>query len=149
VEAPQLTAMPQGFTPVVAFDACFDAQIGLEVVSEDVEGEGLVRGRVPVRDELLTAHGLLHGGVLASAAEALASRGTALAVMPNGFMAMGLSNDTTILRPVGDGAVDIEARVLSRGPDGWCGAVEARDGAERPCGFSRITVAVRPMRPDA
>lgn len=144
-----MTAMPQGFTPVVAFDACFDAQIGLEVVSEDVEGEGLVRGRVPVRDELLTAHGLLHGGVLASAAEALASRGTALAVMPNGFMAMGLSNDTTILRPVGDGVVDIEARLLSRGADAWTWAVEARDGTGRPCGFSRITVAVRPMRPDA
>ena len=141
--------MPQGFTPVVAFDACFDAVYGLEVVSEDVEGEGLVRGRVPVRDELLTGHGLLHGGVVASVAEALASRGTALAVMPNGFMAMGLSNDTTILEPVGDGAVDVEARVLSRGADAWLWTVEARDGAGRPCAFSRITVAVRPMRPDA
>ena len=83
--------MPQGFTPVVAFDACFDAVYGLELVSEDVEGEGLLRGRVPVRDEVLTGHGLLHGGVFASVAEALASRGTALAVMPNGFAAMGLS----------------------------------------------------------
>jgi len=141
--------MPQGFTPVVAFDACFDAVYGLEVVSEDVEGEGLVRGRVPVRGELLTRHGLLHGGVFASVAEALASRGTALAVMPHGFMAMGLSNDTTILRPVGHGVVDVEARVLSRGAEAWCWAVEARDGAGRPCAFSRITVAVRPMRPDA
>ena len=141
--------MPQGFTPVVAFDACFDAVYGLEVVSEDVEGEGLVRGRVPVRDELLTGHGQLHGGVFASVAEALASRGTALAVMPNGFMAMGLSNDTTILQPVGEGVVDVEARLLSRGADAWCWTVEAREGAGRPCAFSRITVAVRRMRPDA
>ena len=74
---------------------------------------------MPVRDELLTGHGRLHGGVFASVAEALASRGTALAVMPNGFMAMGLSNDTTILEPVGDGVVDVEARVLSRGADAW------------------------------
>ena len=149
MEAPQITAMPQGFTPVVAFDACFDARIGLEVVSEDVAGEGVVRGRVSVRDELRTAHGRLHGGVLASAAEALASRGTAMAVIPSGYAAMGLSNDTTILEPVGDGVVDVEARLLSRGADAWCWTVEARDGAGRPCAFSRITVAVRPMRPDA
>ena len=144
-----MTAMPQGFTPVVAFDACFDARIGLEVVAVDVAGEAVVRGRVAVRDELLTAHGALHGGVLASAAEALASRGTAMAVIPSGFAAMGLSNDTTILEPVGDGVVDVEARVLSRGADAWCWTVESRDGAGRPCAFSRITVAVRRMRPDA
>ena len=54
MDEPGITGMPEGFTPVVAFDECFDAVYGLEVVAEDVEGEGRVRGRVPVRDDLLT-----------------------------------------------------------------------------------------------
>jgi uncharacterized protein (TIGR00369 family) len=148
VEA-HVTAMPQGFTPVVDLDACFDAVYGLEIVSEDVEGEGVLRGRVAVRGELLTEHGVLHGGVPAAVAEALASRGTALSVIPQGFAAMGLSNDTTILAAVRDGVVDVEARLLSRGEDAWSWTVESRDTAGRACAFSRVTVAVRPMGPGA
>jgi 1,4-dihydroxy-2-naphthoyl-CoA hydrolase len=139
-----LTAMPAGFTPVVAFDACFDARYGLEVTHEDVAGEGVVRGRVVAVPELLTRHGAVQGGVFASAAEALASRGTALAVIPNGYAAMGQGNDTTVLEPVAAGAIDFEARVLSRGADAWLWAVEARaDGS--PVAFTRVTVAVRPF----
>ena len=149
VEAPELTAMPAGFTPVVPFDECFDAQYGLEVVSEDVEREGLVRGRVPVRDFLLTEHGFVHGGVFASIAEALTSRGTALSVIPNGCAAMGQSNDTNILELVSEGVIHVEAQVLSRGDDAWFWTVDARDEAGRRCAFSRITVAVRPLRPHA
>jgi 1,4-dihydroxy-2-naphthoyl-CoA hydrolase len=145
VQDPTFTAMPEGFTPAVPFDRCFDAQYGLEVVSEDVEGEGVVRGRVPLRDELLTAEGVVHGGVLASAAEALASRGTALSVIPAGFAAMGQSNDTSILEPLGAGTVHVEARVRSRGAEAWTWTVDARDDAGRLCAFSRVTVAVRRM----
>jgi 1,4-dihydroxy-2-naphthoyl-CoA hydrolase len=145
MEDPPLTAMPPGFTPVVAFEECFDAQYGLEVVSDDVEGEGAVRGRVPVGDVLLTDQGVVHGGLFAAAAEALASRGTAMAVIPHGFMAMGQSNDTNVLGLVSDGVIDIEARVVSRGADAWVWTVEARDEAGRPCAFSRVTVAVRPL----
>jgi 1,4-dihydroxy-2-naphthoyl-CoA hydrolase len=141
----RLTGMPSGFTPAVPFDVCFDAQYGLEVVSDDVEGEGTVRGRVPVRDELLTGEGVVHGGVYAIAAEALASRGTALAVIPHGFMAMGQSNDTNVLAPVSEGVVHFEARVVSRAEDAWVWTVHASDEAGRPCGLSRVTVAVRPF----
>jgi 1,4-dihydroxy-2-naphthoyl-CoA hydrolase len=142
VQEPEITAMPEDFTPAVAFDACFDAQYGLEVVGG---GEGWVRGRVPVRDVLMGHDGVVHGGVFAAAAEALASRGTALAVIPNGSMAMGLSNDTTSLAAVAQGVIHIEARVISSGDDAWVWAVEAHDDGGRPCAFSRVTVAVRPM----
>jgi 1,4-dihydroxy-2-naphthoyl-CoA hydrolase len=145
MEDPTLTAMPDGFMPRVPFDRCFDAQYGLDVVSQDVEGEGVVRGRVPVRPELLTEHGVVHGGLFATAAEALASRGTALAVIPQGFMAMGLSNDTSIIASVSDGVIDVEARVRSRGEDMWTWTVDARDDAGRLCAVSRVTVAVRPF----
>jgi 1,4-dihydroxy-2-naphthoyl-CoA hydrolase len=145
VNEPAITGMPEGFTPAVAFDECFDALYGLEVVSQDVAGEGRVRGRVRVRDELLTEHGVMHGGVFAAAAEALASRGTALAVIPTGRMAMGQSNDTNLLAPVSAGAIDIDACVLDRGEDGWVWTVDARDETGRPCAHSRVTVAVRRM----
>ena len=49
-----ITAMPDGFTPAVPFDACFDAVYGLEVVHEDVAGEGVARARVPVGEHLHT-----------------------------------------------------------------------------------------------
>lgn len=149
VEEPEITAMPEGFTPVVPFDRCFDAQYGLEIVSDDVEGEGLVRGRVPVRGFLLTEQGFVHGGVFASAAEALASRGTALIVIPKGCMAMGQSNDTNILELVSKGVIHIEARVLNRGDDAWLWTVDARDEFGQRCALSRVTVAVRRMPPYA
>jgi uncharacterized protein (TIGR00369 family) len=144
MEEPEITGMPEGFTPVVPLDECFDAQYGLEVVSEDVEREGVIRGRVPVRDFLLTEHGFVHGGLFASVAEALTSRGTALSVIPNGCAAMGLSNDTNILELVSEGVIHVEARVRSRSDDAWCWTVDARDEAGRPCAFSLVTVAVRP-----
>ena len=138
-----LTAMPAGFTPVVPFEECFDAQYGLEIVSDDVEGEGAVRGRVPVRDCLLTDQGVVHGGVFATAAEALASRGTALSVLPAGFMAMGQSNDTSILEQLSEGIIHVEARVVSRGEDAWVWIVDARNDAGQACALSQVTVAVR------
>jgi 1,4-dihydroxy-2-naphthoyl-CoA hydrolase len=139
-----LTAMPAGFTPAVAFDVCFDARYGLDVTHEDVAGEGVVRGRVEVAPELLTRDGFVQGGVFASAAEALASRGTALTVIPQGFAAMGQGNDTTVLEPVAEGAIELEARVLRRREDAWLWTVESVvDGT--PVAFSRVTVAVRPF----
>ncbi|MGH2969236.1 MAG: PaaI family thioesterase [Solirubrobacteraceae bacterium] len=141
--------MEERFEQLVPNDRTFDARYGLEIVSEDVEGEGVMHGRVPVRDFLLSQHGLVHGGVFAATAEALASLGTAFTVVPKGFAAMGQSNDTTVLEPVSGGVIEAEARVVSRADGEWLWTVDARDGAGRPCAHSRVTVAVRPMRPRA
>jgi 1,4-dihydroxy-2-naphthoyl-CoA hydrolase len=137
------TLMPEDWVPVVPFDRCFDAQYGLEVISQDVAGEGVVRGRVQVSDGLLNHVGVLHGGVFAAAAEALASRGTALVVMPHGRLAMGLSNDTNVLDPPRRGTVTFEARVRARDDDVWTWTVDASDDEGRLCACSRVTVAVR------
>ncbi len=131
--------------PVVAYDRTFDARYGLEVLAHDAEA-GELRGRIEVRDELLTRHGLLHGGVLAGAAEALASTGTALAVMERGDAAMGLSNDTSVLADVSAGTVHALARAVHRGEREWVWTVDACDEARRPVAHSRVTVAVRPLR---
>ncbi len=64
-----------------------DRLYGLELVAcSDTE----VRARVLVRDELKQPCGLVHGGVYASIAESIASVATALAVRPQGELAMGL-----------------------------------------------------------
>jgi len=131
--------------PVVAYDRTFDARYGLELLEHDAEA-GELRGQIAVRDELLTGHGLVHGGIFAAAAEAIASTGTALAVTDDGDAAMGLSNDTTVLADVRAGTIHAHARVVRRGEREWVWAVDATGDDERPLAHSRVTVAVRPLR---
>jgi 1,4-dihydroxy-2-naphthoyl-CoA hydrolase len=130
--------------PPVAYEKTFDARYGL--VIEEPSEEGVLRGRIPVRDELLTRHGFVHGGVLAAAAEALASTGTFVAVMGDGYLAMGQSNDTTILGTVSEGEIRATATVVHRADDAWVWTVDAEDGDGARVAHSRVTVAVRPMR---
>jgi uncharacterized protein (TIGR00369 family) len=131
--------------PVVAYDRTFDARYGLEILGHDADA-GELRGRIPVRGELLTGHGIVHGGVFAGAAEALASTGTALVVMGDGDAAMGLSNDTTVLADVREGTIHLHARAVHRGEREWVWTVDAAGDDERPLAHSRVTVAVRPLR---
>jgi uncharacterized protein (TIGR00369 family) len=134
------------FTPPVPFEEGFDSTYGLDMDLGRAAEEGLVTARVPVREELLAEHGAVHGGVLAALAEAIASTGTWVAVMPEGLMAMGLSNDTTVTAPVSAGTIHAEARVVARGDDAWVWSVTAAGDDGAPVAFSRVTVAVRPPR---
>ncbi len=118
----------------------FDELYGLELIEVD---DHLVRGRVPIRDELRQPAGVVHGGVYASIAESLASIGTARAVMPAGQLAMGLSNQTSFLRPITQGTIHAVARVKHRGRTTWVWEVEMSDDQQRLCALTRITVAVR------
>ncbi len=133
------------FEPAVAYDATFDALYGLEVLEEDPE-RGLARARIAVRPEVCDHEGALAGGVVAAAAEALASRGTAQVVMSGGLLAQGLSNDTTVFARVTEGHVDVEARVAGRTDTEWVWSIDVRDAAGVPCALARITVAVRTPR---
>jgi 1,4-dihydroxy-2-naphthoyl-CoA hydrolase len=127
----------------VPFEHGFDAVYGLELESDSTEPSDIVRGRVRVVPEVLTRAGGVSLGVLASIAEALASRGTALAVLPQGKRALGMSNDTSVVHVIDGGTVHSEARVLARDGDTWLWAVEHRNDEDRVCAFSRVTVAVR------
>jgi uncharacterized protein (TIGR00369 family) len=123
----------------------FDALYGLEVLEVT---DDLVRAQVAVRDELRQPFGLVHGGVLASIAETLASLGTAVVVIPEGNAAMGSSNSTSFLRPIVDGTIHARALRRHRGRTTWVWDVEITDDAGRVCALTRMTIAVRPM-PDA
>jgi 1,4-dihydroxy-2-naphthoyl-CoA hydrolase len=118
----------------------FDALYGLELV--EVSGD-VACGRVVVRDELKQPAGLVHGGVYAAVAESLASYGTALAVMPEGRMAMGLSNNTSFIRPITGGTIHAMARPRHRGRSTWVWEVELLDDDDRLCALVRVTIAVR------
>jgi 1,4-dihydroxy-2-naphthoyl-CoA hydrolase len=138
---------PYGFEPLVPFEHSFDALYGLEPVEPGSGQAGIVRGRVRVRPELLGAEGRLHGGVPAAIAEALASLGTGLVTVEQGLMPSGLSNDTTVIAAVGAGTtLHAAATLLSRANDYWVWSVELRDDAGTLCAFSRVTIAVRPLR---
>jgi uncharacterized protein (TIGR00369 family) len=127
-----------------ALDVGFDRLYGLRVTEV---GEGLMRGTVDVRDAIKQPAGLVHGGIYAAIAESLATTGTALAVIGGGDTAMGLSNQTSFLRPVTEGAIHASARARHQGRTTWVWEVECLDDDERLCALSRITVAVRPTPP--
>ncbi len=119
----------------------FDRLYGLEMLSySDTE----VRAEVAVRDELKQPAGLVHGGVYASIAEAMASLATALSVYEQGDVAMGLSNNTSFLRPITQGTVHAHATRVHRGRTTWVWDVRFSDDAERTCAVTRMTIAVRP-----
>ena len=126
------------FEPTLGFDRVY----GLEI---DEIADGLVRGRVPVRDDLKQPAGLVHGGVYASISESLATNGTAAMVHASGNTAMGLSNQTSFLRPVTGGFITGTARARHRGRTTWVWEVELTDDAGRLCALTRVTVAVRPV----
>ncbi len=125
-----------------AVDVGFDRLYGLELLEISDE---LVRGRVPVRAELKQPAGLVHGGVYAAIAESLATNGTAASVFATGHTAMGLSNQTSFLRPITSGSIHAVARPRHRGRTTWVWEVELSDEEDRLCAITRVTVAVRPL----
>jgi 1,4-dihydroxy-2-naphthoyl-CoA hydrolase len=118
----------------------FDRHYGLELVSVSDEE---IRAQVPVRAELLQPAGLVHGGVFASIAESVASIGTYWAVHGDGKLAVGLSNQTSFLRPITKGTIHAVARRRHRGRTTWVWEVDITDDDDRLCALIRMTVAVR------
>lgn len=137
-----LPGIPDGPEPDVSLKRSFDALYGLELLDDDIR-DGRFRGRVRIRDELRQQFGLLHGGVIAAMAEALASRGTWLGVDSGGAAVMGMSNETSFLRPLTDGHLHQSATVKHRGRTRWLWEVESRDDEGRLCAVTTVNVAVR------
>ncbi|HXR13725.1 MAG TPA: PaaI family thioesterase [Solirubrobacteraceae bacterium] len=120
----------------------FDALYGMrrfDITEESAHGE------VVVRRELMQPWGLVHGGVYASMAESLASWATALAVAPAGNIVMGMSNNTSFLRPISAGTIHALAKRRHRGRTTWVWDIDITDDDGRLCASSRVTVAVRPF----
>jgi uncharacterized protein (TIGR00369 family) len=119
----------------------FDRHYGLEILERTDE---LVRGRVPVREHLTQPTGIVHGGVYAAIAEGLASLGTNHGVAAEGMVGLGMSNQSSFLRPIPNGTIHAVARRRHRGRTTWIWDVELTDDDGRVCALSRVTVAIRP-----
>lgn len=128
---------------LIAYEDSFDGLYGLELTECSDE---IVRGRVQVREAVKQPMGLVHGGVYASMAESMASIGTAAAVAAQGKMAVGLSNQTSFVRPITEGQIHAVARRRHSGRTTWIWDVEISDDAGRTCALSRMTIAVREQR---
>jgi 1,4-dihydroxy-2-naphthoyl-CoA hydrolase len=120
----------------------FDRLYGLELLDYS---ESEVRAQVIVRDEHKQPAGLVHGGLYASVAEAIASLATGLSVLEEGNAAMGMSNNTSFLRPITAGTVHAHAKRLHRGRTTWLWDVTFSDDSGRTCALTRMTIAVRPL----
>jgi uncharacterized protein (TIGR00369 family) len=121
----------------------FDRLYGIEFLEMS---ETDARARLVVRDELKQPAGLVHGGVYASLAESLASIATGMTVLDEGNVAMGLSNNTSFLRPLTEGTVHAHAVRVHRGRTTWVWDVTFTDDSERRCALTRMTIAVRPLQ---
>jgi uncharacterized protein (TIGR00369 family) len=129
----------------VARVTAFDATIGLVL---DESGElGFESGTLPVTPKVCQPMGIIHGGVYAAVAESLASMGTARGVLDIGRVPLGMSNNTSFLRPVSEGTVRATAHAIHRGRTTWVWDVEMRDDRSRLCATSRVTIAVRERGP--
>jgi 1,4-dihydroxy-2-naphthoyl-CoA hydrolase len=127
-------------SPPIPESTLLDA-LGFEAVEI---GDERAFGRFAVEDRVRQPFGVVHGGAYAAMAESLASAATHQSVVGDGMAALALSNQTSFLRPVSDGAVESEARRVHRGRTTWLWDVDHRDGEGRLCAVSRITIAVRP-----
>ena len=127
--------------PPQTFTEGFAALVGIEVTEVTEEA---VHARVPVRPELLQPTGLVDGGVYATIAEDVCSAATFMTVnAERGAVAMGLSNQTSFLRPITDGSIHAVARPRHRGRTTWVWEVDFLDDDDRLCALSRMTIAVR------
>jgi uncharacterized protein (TIGR00369 family) len=69
-------------------------------------------------------------------------------VKENDEVALGMSNNTTFLRPIAAGHVNARARAMQRGRNTWVWDTELSDDEGRVCALVRMTIAVRPRRQD-
>lgn len=118
----------------------FDRLYGLRLLDASPEE---VRASVEVTEDHKQPFGLVHGGVYASIAEALASIGTYLGVHEEGKAAMGLSNQTSFLRPLFGGTIHAVARRRHKGRTTWLWEVDVTGDDGKLVALVRMTIAVR------
>ena len=119
----------------------FIGVMGLEI--DDLVEVGHRQARLAVVPGVCQPMGIVHGGIYAAIAETLASMGTADAVIQLGKVPLGMSNNTSFLRPVSSGSVHADAKAIHRGRTTWLWDVEMRNDDGKLCATSRVTIAVR------
>ena len=105
------------------YEDTLDACIGLEI--DELVEVGVRTGRLPVVPGVCQP------------------MGTADGVIELGKLPLGMSNNTSFLRPVSGGSVHARAEAFHRGRTSWVWDVEMRNDDGKLCATSRVTIAVR------
>jgi 1,4-dihydroxy-2-naphthoyl-CoA hydrolase len=121
----------------------FADEIGVEWIDFDPDN---ARAQIAVERRHLQPFGIVHGGVYSTLAESICSGATYYAIREENMVAIGQSNDTTFLRPIGEGTITASAKTRHRGRTTWIWDVEMSDDEGRVCALSRMTIAIRPRR---
>jgi 1,4-dihydroxy-2-naphthoyl-CoA hydrolase len=129
------------FETRVSLEDSFIGVLGLEI--DELIEVGLRTARLAVVPGVCQPMGIVHGGIYAAIAETLASMGTADGVVELGQVPLGMSNNTSFLRPASEGTLHAEARAFHRGRTTWLWDVEIRNDDGKLCATSRVTIAVR------
>ena len=66
-------------------------------------------------------------------------------VADRGMIAMGQAISVNFIRPITEGAIEVEARARHRGRTTWVWDAEVTDAEERLCALAQMTIAVRPL----
>jgi 1,4-dihydroxy-2-naphthoyl-CoA hydrolase len=135
--------MPEPPVSMLPPEKTMDSVLGIEIVDANPE---IAHARMKVSDAVRQPYGIVHGGAYATLGETLASITTALAVMNDGMIAVGQSNQTSFFRPISEGTVHAEARRRHRGRTSWVWDVDFTDDEGRLCATTRVTMAIRPAR---
>lgn len=93
-------------------DGRFVDLVGIEVTYDD---DGTVRGRLPIRTQVLQPYGIVHGGVYCTIVETLASHAAAMRAAADGNIVVGVSNSTDFLRATREGVLEAIAEPLHVG----------------------------------
>ncbi len=115
----------------------WDEVLGLELLSATRDE---VRARVELRPSHRQPLGLVHGGVLTSIVETLASVGAGVSAMAEGKHVVGLENHTSFVRAVREGTLEATATPLTRGRRShvWEVTIRAPEGALVATGRVRL-----------
>ena len=125
------------------FERTLESQLRRE--TQEMTEERVVATMSVDDQPVLQPMGIVHGGVYATLAEGMTSEATFRAVYPEGNVAMGMSNQTSFLRPISGGTIHAEARRRHRGRTTWLWEVDFTDDSGRLCALTRVTIAVRPI----
>ncbi len=127
----------------MAFERTLESQLRRE--TQEMTDERVLATMSVDDQPVLQPMGIVHGGVYATMAEGMVSEATFRAVYPDGNIAVGMSNQTSFLRPISEGTIHAEARRRHRGRTTWVWEVDFTDDAGHLCALTRVTMAVRPI----
>ncbi|MBJ7472544.1 MAG: hotdog fold thioesterase, partial [Solirubrobacteraceae bacterium] len=122
---------------LLPYEQTLDGTLGVQITAATEEE---VTATVEIDHRHKQPFGLVHGGLYALVAESAASVGGAIAVVPKGGSAVGLSNNTAFVRPfVGEGTLTSVAKRIHGGRTTQLWDVEHRNPEGKLCATSRVT----------